>query len=209
MIAIDASDRDALGFISFPVVAIAAVVTSKRWLAATMAVAIAGYAAGLVASGASLDSLTHGRPFNELANEAFDLILVAIVAQGVVGIMRRALRDAPANLGSVRRGGASLTPELATAVRRGSQRQLSRGDPAAIASTLSHSEHQVVEILRAGLLPKQAASELGVSLATVRTHIANAKRKSGARTVEQLVGLIAEAGASTRAAVTPTELADD
>lgn len=51
----------------------------------------------------------------------------------------------------------------------------------------------MLALLKDGLLSKQAALELSVTLATVRSHIAAAKRKTGARTLEQLVGIYAQA----------------
>lgn len=69
--------------------------------------------------------------------------------------------------------------------------------PAGIAESsgwmrLTKSERRVLELLACGLAPKQAAWELGVSIATVRSHIASAKRKTGARTLVQLVWAFAE-----------------
>ena len=50
----------------------------------------------------------------------------------------------------------------------------------------------MLELLATGLAPKQAAWELCVAITTVRSHIAAAKRKSGARTLQQLVGEFAQ-----------------
>jgi DNA-binding CsgD family transcriptional regulator len=52
---------------------------------------------------------------------------------------------------------------------------------------LTAGERRVLELLASGLAPKQAALEQGVSISTVRSHIASAKRKTGARTLPQLV----------------------
>jgi DNA-binding NarL/FixJ family response regulator len=56
---------------------------------------------------------------------------------------------------------------------------------------LTHSERRVLTLLAQGLAPKQAAWELHVAISTVRSHIASAKRKSGARTLQQMVGAFA------------------
>src|SRR5215207_1881580 len=58
---------------------------------------------------------------------------------------------------------------------------------------LTASERCVLTLLAHGLAPKQAAWELQVAISTVRSHIAAAKRKSGARTLQQLVGAFARA----------------
>ena len=56
---------------------------------------------------------------------------------------------------------------------------------------LTSSERRVLTLLAQGLAPKQAAWELHVAISTVRSHIASAKRKSGARTLQQMVGAFA------------------
>lgn len=56
---------------------------------------------------------------------------------------------------------------------------------------LTGSERRVLTLLAQGLAPKQAAWELHVAISTVRSHIASAKRKSGARTLQQMVGAFA------------------
>ena len=56
---------------------------------------------------------------------------------------------------------------------------------------LTRSERRVLTLLAQGLAPKQAAWELHVAISTVRSHIASAKRKSGARTLQQMVGAFA------------------
>ncbi len=66
-------------------------------------------------------------------------------------------------------------------------------DPGARIASLTPAEVGVLDLLATGLAPKQAARELSVSLATVRSHIAAAKRKTEARTLEQLVAIYAEA----------------
>jgi DNA-binding CsgD family transcriptional regulator len=48
-----------------------------------------------------------------------------------------------------------------------------------------------MEGLASGRAPKQLAHQWGASLATVRTHIKNAKRKTGARTLYELAAMTA------------------
>jgi DNA-binding CsgD family transcriptional regulator len=54
---------------------------------------------------------------------------------------------------------------------------------------LSPAELRVVTLLTAGRAPKQVAADLGVTIATVRSHLKAAKRKTHARTLTELVGL--------------------
>jgi PAS domain S-box-containing protein len=85
-----------------------------------------------------------------------------------------------------------------TALRRAEE------DAAALASrlggngsskgVLSPREHQVVELLAAGLTGEQVADRLGISPATVRVHIRNATGKLGASTRTQAVAIAVARG---------------
>jgi DNA-binding CsgD family transcriptional regulator len=100
---------------------------------------------------------------------------------------------APQTLHDARRGASrAITPALARALD-GPVALLEAPDPGARLAALTPAEVAVLELLAAGQAPKQAARKLSVSLATVRSHIAAGKRKTGARTLEQLVGIYAEA----------------
>jgi DNA-binding NarL/FixJ family response regulator len=67
-------------------------------------------------------------------------------------------------------------------------------DPRALLASLTDAELRVATLLADGLAAKQIAVELAVGLSTVRTRIASAKRKTGARTLEQLAGIVAQRG---------------
>jgi PAS domain S-box-containing protein len=86
-----------------------------------------------------------------------------------------------------------------TALRRAEE------DAAALASRLSNGngdksgvlsprEHQVVELLAAGLTGEEVAERLGISPATVRVHIRNATGKLGASTRTQAVAIAVARG---------------
>ena len=51
---------------------------------------------------------------------------------------------------------------------------------------LTTAEARVVDALAGGMTPKQIAHEWQLALATIRTHLRNAKRKTGARTLPHL-----------------------
>lgn len=89
--------------------------------------------------------------------------------------------DAADKLADIRTGGDALTPALGRAIH-GTPLALPPGSPI----DLTPSERKVVEGLAAGFAAKELARTWGVSLATVRTHIRNAKRKTGARTLREL-----------------------
>jgi DNA-binding CsgD family transcriptional regulator len=59
---------------------------------------------------------------------------------------------------------------------------------------LSPREHEVVELLAAGLTGEQVAVRLGISPATVRVHIRNATAKLGASTRTQAVAIAVARG---------------
>ena len=59
---------------------------------------------------------------------------------------------------------------------------------------LSPREHQVVELLAAGLTGDEVGAQLGISPATVRVHIRNATGKLGASTRTQAVAIAVARG---------------
>lgn len=81
---------------------------------------------------------------------------------------------------------APLALGLAPLVQRIRPRERPVGTPVA-SRELTRAEADVVALLAAGLTPKEIAHRRGTSLATVRTQIKNAKRASGARTLDELV----------------------
>jgi PAS domain S-box-containing protein len=95
-------------------------------------------------------------------------------------------------------GSVLMSLQDVTALRRAEE------DAAALASrlggngdskgVLSPREHQVVELLAAGLTGEQVADRLGISPATVRVHIRNATGKLGASTRTQAVAIAVARG---------------
>ena len=86
-------------------------------------------------------------------------------------------------LDDIRHGAPAFTPALGAAITPG-RAVLPGGRP-----RLTPAERRVVEALASGSVPKQMAREWGVSLATVRTHVKHAKRKTGARTLSELAAM--------------------
>lgn len=68
----------------------------------------------------------------------------------------------------------------------------------AAAGDLTIKEHDVVRGLARGRAPKQLAADGGVALATIRAHIQNAKRKTRARTLTELVAITVRSGGTSR-----------
>jgi DNA-binding CsgD family transcriptional regulator len=167
---LDAGLYEHFGGVAGALVCIAALVCAPRWVALCLAVCTAGYLGGLVLHGSSLAWMLGagryaiaGHLVNFAGNGGVGLLMVAL--------LRRFLAGAPLRVAAVRAGGRSLTPQLA----------------------LAASGRQVVALLATGRVPKQAARDLTIALATVRSRISSAKRKTGARTLDQLVAMYAEA----------------
>jgi DNA-binding CsgD family transcriptional regulator len=173
------------------IVWIAVIVAAPRWFMLCVAVSAVGYVGDLALQGHSVAWLTSGVGENLISNQAVDLVANAGALWLLMLALRTFLAGAPTSVVSVRDGARSLTPQLALAVAQ-PRALLDRADPRAVTSGLSGAEWRVVALLAQGRAPKQIALESSLALATVRSHIANAKRKTGARTVEQLAALLVE-----------------
>lgn len=172
---------------------ISAVVESPWGVLICVALAWGGFTLDVAQEGAALHA-QNGSTGAQSVGELAILIVSSGLTLAAVTILRLTLTELPAGLEAIRSGagwGRSITPALTAAVE--GQRALPRADPRDITAGLSPAERGVLALLAQGLAPKQAARQLGIATTTVRTHIASAKRKTGARTVEQLVGLFAEA----------------
>jgi DNA-binding CsgD family transcriptional regulator len=175
------------------IVWIAVIVSSPFWVVVCVLVSAAGYLIDLLLQGHSLAWTLTPTGRGLVINQWIDLVANAGAVLVLVTLIRRFTAGVPTSLGRARAGGPATTPALAAAVRAEPLALLPRADPVELIAPLSKAEHNVLALLRDGLLPKQAALELSVTLATVRSHIAAAKRKTGARTIEQLVGIYAQA----------------
>lgn len=175
------------------IVFLAAVLSAPSWLLACAVVSGAGYVVDLAVQGHSAAWMLHGDGAGLIATQEADTALNAVAGLLAVALLRRCLAGVSTQLRDVRDGGWSLTPQLAIAVRAGGDATLLvRADPAALVGQLTSAEREILGLLAAGNAPKQAARQLAVALPTVRSHIAAAKRKTGSRTLGQLVALFAE-----------------
>jgi DNA-binding CsgD family transcriptional regulator len=190
---LDAGLYEHFGGVAGAMVFIAAVVGAARWVVLCGAVCVAGYVGGLALHGSSLPwMLGDGR--YEIANHLVNFAGNGAVGLLMVALLRRFLADVPERLAAVRSGGRSLTPQLALAAGGGRHLALlSPADARTLIAPLTQGERQVMALLAAGRAPKQAAHDLSIALATVRSRIASAKRKTGARTLDQLVAMYSEA----------------
>jgi DNA-binding CsgD family transcriptional regulator len=180
--------------VDFGLACLAAIVASPVWVAAFVGTSILGLTGDYLAAGHTVGWVLQGPGADQLVSQFSIMFAGAAVWVGVIWVICHTVTTAPTSLASVRNGAEmSLTPRLGAAVRGEPAGLLVRADPTALIEPLSPAEHRVLDLLAEGLLPKQAARSLEIALPTVRSHIASAKRKTGARTLEQLVGLYAEA----------------
>jgi DNA-binding CsgD family transcriptional regulator len=174
------------------IVWVAVIVASRPWVALALALSIGGYLTDVAVQGHSLSWMLTGGGQVMVANQVVDLLANAGAALVLVGLLRRFIAGAPASIRAVRMGAPSLTAQLALAAGP-RPAELPRADPLALTRELTAAERGVLVGLAAGRSAKQIAHELTVALSKVRSHIASAKRKTGARTIEQLVAIFSEA----------------
>jgi DNA-binding CsgD family transcriptional regulator len=188
---LDAEFYDHFRGVAGVIVCISAFVSSARWVALCFGMCTVCYLGGLALHGETLAwMLGDGRP-------VITAQLVTFASNGAVGLLliallRRFLATGPQRLAAVRDGGRSLTPQLALAASARHVALLPSADARTLIAPLTYGERDLIALLAAGRVPKQAALDLSIALASVRSRIASAKRKTGARTVEQLVALYAE-----------------
>lgn len=161
-----------------------AAVTISAPATVAMAVAMAAAtAAGLAAAGLSVNEFAVGPDRFQATLLIFNPIVVTLAGLALVGVFRHIFNTGGAALDAIRHGEPASTPAMTRLLRREPSRLLE----APPVEPLTEAERAVVMMLRDGLLPKQIARQRGSSLATVRTQIKHAKRKTGARTLNDLI----------------------
>lgn len=169
-----------------PLIAVSVVIPAllghPRIALACAGVAASGQAIAVLISATDVDG---ARVAELLLFNATGTIAAALGVALSMAVLARSIREAPAERlqedhalpGPVTRRPAALLDKTV-------------GDDTepAPSESLSPSELRVVELLAAGDAPKEIAVDLGIALATVRTHLKRAKRKTGARTLSELVG---------------------
>lgn len=180
------------------VVALGVVFESPRRIAGCVLLAVAGYLGGLLAQGYSLGALEQAPYAGTIAVNSADFATIALILLATISVTRRLMADLPLIVAGRPVGFGPPTAALAQALIDGEDTDgclaLPKASPAALVRPLTDTERQIVAALAAGRHPKQLAHDRGVSLATVRAQLRSAKRKTGARTLEQLVAFLVEAG---------------
>jgi DNA-binding CsgD family transcriptional regulator len=172
-------------------IGLAAIVAHPRTVWLCVALLDAGYALALAVDHTPAALAEDGR-LSGVLGALLGYPCAALIGLGLIRLFARFLANVEPTLDAMRHGAPALTPALGAAIELGG-RQAPRGLPRAPAASarLTDAERRVVEGLASGSAPKQLAHHWGLSLATVRTHIMHAKRKTGARTLTELAAMAA------------------
>jgi len=117
------------------------------------------------------------------------LLPLLLIPTGLVG--RAAVRRLAEIAAEARAGVGGRASPLAAATASGPPRPAPAAAPEP-PPPLTPAQREVVALLAAGRVPKEIAAERGTSLQTVRTQIKLAKRRTGARTLDELVRVAVE-----------------
>lgn len=175
--------------------------TSVNWLPWIVAVLFAARVVALTAlviSSALAASMTISSGWDVMFSEpnrytaVSDLLnpwLVGLIAISLAGVFRSTFRDVALTIASFRRGdwsasGLRLSPSTET-----KQLTSSASVDRPSRSILTPTEQEMVDLLAAGLSPKQIAFTTHRSTETVYEHVANAKRKYDTDSIAGLVAL--------------------
>lgn len=132
-----------------------------------------------------LDELGIGLPAVLMSGHGDIPMSVRAMKAGAVDFLVKPFRD------------QDMLDAVATAIERDRKRRAEASDDAGLQSryaTLSPREQQVMALVTAGRLNKQAAYELDLSEVTVKIHRGAAMRKMGARTLPDLVRMAERLG---------------
>jgi DNA-binding CsgD family transcriptional regulator len=186
------------GFVGGPYVAVtltsigwAVILAPGRTVWRLVALLEAGYVIGLLLARSPHGVVDQGN-LTTVIGQVLGYPFAALSLLALAGLFNRFQNGAALILDGLRRGLPALTPSLSRAIERPGEPLLALPPGSAVRVRLTPAETRIVEGLARGDAPKQLAHEAGLSLATVRTHIRNAKRKTGARTLRALAALVAQ-----------------
>jgi FixJ family two-component response regulator len=132
-----------------------------------------------------------GLEFQEqLTKMGVHLPVVMMTGYGDIAMSVRAMKHGAVDFLSKPFRDQDMLDAVTAAIERDRQRRTIDDDHSRVQqkfNTLSNREQQVMLLVTAGKMNKQAAGELGISEITVKIHRGSAMRKMGARTLADLV----------------------
>ena len=134
-----------------------------------------------------LDELGIGLPAIMMSGHGDVPMSVRAMKAGAIDFLEKPFRD------------QDMLDAAAAAIERDRKRRAAANDDAGLQqryATLSHREQQVMALITAGRMNKQAAYELELSEVTIKIHRGAAMRKMGARTLPDLVRMAEKLGAT-------------
>jgi DNA-binding CsgD family transcriptional regulator len=185
-IALDGGANSALLDVPMPLVWLAAIVASARLTIATGVTVALAFLGASLAAGLTPSELVSGSHSYGVITNALDAPLLAVAGILLAGTFRALLARGDAWLEHVRRGALASTPAIGKLILGQDPLLLLPGT----SSTLTDSERAVVDMLAEGLAPKEIAALRGTKESTVRFQIKQAKKKTGTRTINQLVAIV-------------------
>lgn len=163
----DTGWRSSYYLLSYAVIPIAAVLASRRWSLLCAVLVATGYLAGLVIHGYTWTELGTLRDQDSIVANAIgypaSALFFSTAVNRLVGFVARINQI-------VAEQPPAQTP-AATEAARAPERQRTK--------SLTPREVQIAQLVALGLTDEQIAKRLVVSLRTVNTHVANARRKTG------------------------------
>lgn len=167
---------------------VAAVTVSARMTLATAGAMSAAAAMAMALSGMGPHDLFVGSDRFQVTLLICTPLVAALVGLAVVGVFRTVLAGADDTLAAIAAGARASTPALGQLLHRHSRELLGAGTSNVGGRfDLTETEAEIVALLRGGRTPQQIALDRGRSIHTVRTQIKHAKRKVGARTINELI----------------------
>jgi FixJ family two-component response regulator len=134
---------------------------------------------------------TSGLDFqSQMASHKLDLPVIIITGHGDIPMSVQAMKAGAVDFLTKPFRDQDLLDAVGAAIARDAEGRRTRSQLAELTSryeTLSVREREVMELVTAGRLNKQAAFDLGLSEITVKLYRASAMKKMGARTLADLV----------------------
>ncbi len=138
--------------------------------------------------------------FDELRRRNIAIPVIFITAFGNIAMAVRAVKAGAFDFIEKPFEGSALLSRIRQSLARGVQSQVGPTDISQVRTrleTLSPRERQVMEHVVAGMLNKQIAAELNISIKTVETHRAQVMQKMQAQSLAELVRMVIAAEAAS------------